>query len=151
MRNVFISGLTISIGALWQNSSHRKIRESLLGSAGVGSCTGLSNWCTFGLANQQAGSYAPDTELELNRFRSFPLRGLIWHLSTQVNDGNIAAYITVFDPRRGKCRRFNPFLVYALVYPSIPSNLITLATLSPWSDFFRMYTCSPFLRKNPLR
>ena len=50
-----------------------------------------------------------------------------------MNDSDIYAYITVFDPSRDKRGRFNPFLVYALVYLSIESNLVTLATLSPWS------------------
>ena len=39
--------------------------ESLLGSSGVVSCPGLINRCIFGLVNQQAGSYAPATDLEL--------------------------------------------------------------------------------------
>ena len=46
---------SIGIGDLKDNSSHRKIREILLGSAGVGRHPGLSNRCTFLLANQQAG------------------------------------------------------------------------------------------------
>ena len=62
------------------------------------------------------------------------------HLSTQVNDGILAAYITVFESRRGKRRRFIPFLVYDLIYPSIASNLVTLATLSPWSDSVYTHT-----------
>ena len=61
IRTVFRSGSTIGIGDLWENSAHRKMTEILLGSAGVGSCPVLSNRCTFGLANQQYGSYAPDT------------------------------------------------------------------------------------------
>ena len=32
-------------------------------------------------------------------------------------------------------------MVYALVYPSIYSKLVTLATLSPWSDYVRTHTC----------
>ena len=60
------------MGALWNNSIHRKIRESPLGSAGVVSCTGLSNRCTFGLVNQQAGSYSPITELEIIRYLPLP-------------------------------------------------------------------------------
>ena len=59
---------------------------------------------------------------------------LVWHLSTQLNDSDLAAYINYFYQRRDKLRRFIPVLVYALVYPSIASNLVTLATLSPWSD-----------------
>ena len=56
---------------------------------------------------------------------------IVWHLSTQVNDGIHSAYINVVDLRRGKRRRFITFLVYTLVYPSIDSNLMTLATPSP--------------------
>ena len=70
------------------------IRENLLGSAGVGSCTGLRNRCTFLLANQKAGKYIYTTELELNRFRTFSLGKLVWHLSKQVNDSDLDAYIT---------------------------------------------------------
>ena len=55
----------------------------------------------------------------------------MWHLSTQVNNGLLAAYMNVFDPRRGNRRCFIPFLLYDMVYPSIASNLVTLATLSP--------------------
>ena len=58
----------------------------------------------------------------------------MWHLSTQVNNGLLAVQINVFDPRRGKSRRFTPFLVYALVYPSIARNLVTLDILIPKSD-----------------
>ena len=54
------------------NYAHRKIRESLLGSAGVGSCPGIIKRCMLGLDNQQAGSYAPVDELELIIFRTFP-------------------------------------------------------------------------------
>ena len=60
---------------------------------------------------------------------------------TKVNDGLLAVYIAIFDPRRGKRRRFITFLVYDMVYPSISSNLLTLANLSPWSDSFCMHTC----------
>ena len=67
-----------------------KIRESLLGSAGVGSGSGLSNRRTFGLANQQAGSYDATTELELIRFRPLPFVELMWNLITQVNGGDLA-------------------------------------------------------------
>ena len=91
MRTVFRSGLTIGIWSLWENSTHRKIRESLLGSAGVGSCPSLRKRCTFGLDIQQAGIYVPNTELELIKFRPFPFRELVWHLSTQVNVCDLAA------------------------------------------------------------
>ena len=52
-----------------------------------------------------------------------------------MNDSDLATYINVFDPRSGKRRRFIPFMFYALVYLIISSNLVTLATLSPWSDY----------------
>ena len=110
-------------------------------------CHGLSNRCKFGLANQQAGKYISATELELNRFRSLPLGDLVWHLITQVKNSDIATYITVFDSRRDKRRLFIPFQVYALVYPIISSNLVTLDTLSPWSDSVCTHTCSPLLSK----
>ena len=58
----------------------------------------------------------------------------MWHLSKQVDDILLADYMTVFDLRSGKCRIFILFLVYALVYPSIASNLLTLDVLSPWYD-----------------
>ena len=134
------SGLTIGIGDLWENSAHRKIRESLLGSAGVGRCPVLSNQCNFGFSNQQARKYITITELELNRSWPFPLGELVWHLISQVNHSDLAAYITVFDPRRDKRRRSIPFMIYALFYPSISSNLVTLNTLSPWSDYVRTHT-----------
>ena len=47
----------------------------------------------------------------------------MWHLITEVNDIILSAYITVFDPMRGKCRLLIPFLDYGLVYPSIANNL----------------------------
>ena len=75
----------------------------------------------------------------------------MWHLRTQVNDGNLSAWITLFDPSRFNSRRFIPFLVYALLYPIIASNLVTLDTLSPWYDSVRTHTCSPFSRKLPLK
>ena len=143
-----MSGLNIGIGALQKNSAHRNIRESLLGSAGVSRCPGLINWCTFGLANQMAGRYTPATELEIIRFWPLPLGEIVWHLRTKVNNSDLAAYISIFDLRRGKRRRFTPFLVYALVYPIIASKLATLTTLSSWSDSIRTYTCYPFL-SNP--
>ena len=79
------------MGALRDNSSHRKIREILLERTGVGSCHGLSNQCTFGLGNQYSGSYAPTTELEIIMFRPFPFREIVWHLRTKVNDSDVAA------------------------------------------------------------
>ena len=94
-------------------------------------CPGLSNRCTFGLANRQAGNFVPITELELNWFHTLPFGELMGHLRTQVNNGILAAYITFFDPSRDKRRCFIPCLVYALVYPSIASSLVTLATLNP--------------------
>ena len=88
---MFMSGLNIGIGALRENSTNRKIRESLLGIAGVGSCPGLSKRCTFVLTNQQAESYAPATELELIRFRPLPFGDLVWNLRTQVKDSDLSA------------------------------------------------------------
>ena len=135
IQNVYWSGLNIGIGFLQENSINRKIRESLLWRAGVGRCPGLSNWCTFWLANKQSGKYIYDNELELNRFQTLPLGELVWHLSIQVKNSDPAAYINVFDPRRDKRRRFITFMVYDLVYLSIASNLVTLDALSPWSDY----------------
>ena len=143
--------LTIGIWSLRENSAHGNIGESLLGSAGVGRCPGWSNRCTFGLANQQAGKYISATKLELNMFRHLPFVELVWHLSTQLNNSDLVAYISVFDPRRGKHRRFVPFLVYTLFYLSIASNLVTLSTLSPWSDSFCTRKWYTFLRKPLLR
>ena len=51
-----------------------------------------------------------------------------------MNNSDLPVYITVFDPSRVKRRRSIPFLVYALVYPGIAIDLVTLATLSPRSD-----------------
>ena len=110
---------------------------------------GLSKRCTFVLANLLYGSFVPATELELNRFGHFPFGGILCNLITQVNNGLLAAYITVFETRRDKRRCFITCLVYALVYPSISSNLVTLATLSPRSDSVCTHTCSPF-SINPL-
>ena len=89
----------------------------------------------LGLVNQQAGSYAPTSELEINRFGNLPFRELMWRLSTQVNGGILAAKINVFDLRMGKRRKFIPFLVYALVYLSIVSKLMKLTALSPWCNY----------------
>ena len=75
----------------------------------------------------------------------------MWHLSTQVNGGILAEYISIFDVRRGKHRRFIILMVYALVYPIISSNLVNLATLSPWSDYVCLPTCYLSLRKPLLR
>ena len=113
----------------------------------MGSFPGLGNQCMFGLAKQQAGSYAPATELDIIRFWNFPFRELVWHLRTQVNNSDLASYISVFDPRRGKLERFIPFLVYVLVYPIIAGNLVTLATLSHWSNSVHTHACCTFLRK----
>ena len=86
IHTIYCSGLAIAIVALRGNYTHRKIRESLLGSSGVRRCPRLINRCTFLLANKQAGKYISATELELNRFRTFSLGELVWHLSTQMND-----------------------------------------------------------------
>ena len=73
------------------------------------------------------------------------------HLSIQVNNSLLVVLITVFDPRRDKRKCFIPVLVYALVYPSIASNLVTFITLSPKSDSVYTHTCYPFSRKPLLR
>ena len=70
----------------------------------------------------------------------FPSRELVWHLSTQANNGLLDAYITDFEPRRGKRRCFITFMVYALVYISIASNLVNLANLSLKSDSVYTHT-----------
>ena len=90
IQTLYWSGLTIGIGALRDYSAHRKIMESVLGSAGVVRCPGWSNRYTFVLDNQQAGKYISATELELNRFCPLPLGDLVWYLSTQVNDSDLA-------------------------------------------------------------
>ena len=105
----------------------------------------------IGLSNRLAGSFAPTTELELNMFWTLPFRELVLNLSTQVNNGLLADWITVFDPMRDKSRCFITCMVYAMVYPSIASNLVTLANLHPWSDSVCTYTCYPFSRKPLLR
>ena len=51
-----------------------------------------------------------------------------------MNGGILASWITVFDTRRVKHRRFIHFLVYALVYLSIASNLVTLSILITWYE-----------------
>ena len=78
-----MNGLTIGIGDLRKKSTHRKIRESLLESAGVGKCPGLSNWCTFELANRLAEICITATELEIIRFWTFPFGELVYLISTQ--------------------------------------------------------------------
>ena len=143
-KNAFSIGLTIGIGSFQESYTHRKIRESLLGSAGVVGFLGISNRCTLLLANHQAGIYAPDNYLVIIRFCPLPFGGIVLHLITQVNDGLLSTYITIFDPRRVKCRRCIPFLFYALVYPVIASNLVNLDNLSPFSDYVYIHTCSPF-------
>ena len=148
---VYCSGLTIGIGSLRENSFHRKIREILLGIAGGGRCLGLSNRCTFWLANKQAGKYISATELDLNNFGPLSLGELMWYLRIKVNYSDLASYTTVFDPRRDKNRWFIPFLFYALVYPNIASNLVNLSTLSPWYHYVCTHTCYPFSRKLLLR
>ena len=64
----------------------------------------------------------------------------MWHLSTQLNDIYLDAYITVVDARGGNHRIFIPFLVYDMVYPIIASNIVTLATLSTWPESVRTHT-----------
>ena len=141
--------MTTGIGPLRENFAHQNIRESLLGSSEVGSCPSLSKLFTYVLANQLCGSYNLTTELDIIRFWNFPFGGLVWHFSTKANDGILYVYVTVFEPRRVKRRQLINFLVYALVYPSIDSNLVNLAILSNWSESFCMHTCYLFSR-NPL-
>ena len=148
-KNRFRGGLNIGIGYLWGSSTHSKMAETVSGISGVGSCTGIIKRCTLGLSNQQTVIYAPATELDIIRFWLFPFRDIMWHLITKVNGGILSVYINVFEPMRGKQRRLTPFLVYALVYPNIASNLVNLYNLSPWSEYLCMHTCSPFYR-NPL-
>ena len=125
--------------------------ETLLGSAGVGSFTGVGKQCAFGFSKQQDGRYALAPELELIIFWPFPFKELMWNLITQVNKDILSDQITVFDPSNGKRRRLILFMVYALVYPSIGSNLVTLDTLSPWYDSICTHTCYNFLSNNLLR
>ena len=68
-----------------------------------------------------------------------------------MNNSDISAYINDFDPKKDKRRHFISFLVYAMVYLSISSNLVTLATLSPWSDSVYMHTWYLFFSKHLLR
>ena len=91
-------------------------------------CPRLSSLCTPGLASQLDGSFASDNELYINRFWPSPFGEFVWNVSTQMNNGILAAWITVFDLRRDKRRCLIPCLVYALLYQSISSNLMTLAT-----------------------
>ena len=65
--------------------------ESLQQSAGVGMRPGLSNRCTLKFSNQLAGKYISATDFEINRFRNLRLGELVWHLSTQLNDSDLAA------------------------------------------------------------
>ena len=123
-----------------RNFRPQEDKASLLGSTGVGRCTSISNWRTFGFATQLDGSVATATDLEINMVRTFFFGGLVWHLGTQVNNSLLDAQITVFDPRWVKRRSFIPFLVYNLVYPNIVSNLVNLDILSPWSDAIRTHT-----------
>ena len=110
-------------------------------------CTCLSNQSTFGSAKQLVRSFAHANEWEISRFWPLPFRELVWNLIIQVNNGMLAAYITVFDPRRDKRRCFIPFLVYARVYPSISSNRVTLDTIISRPESVYMYNSSTLLRK----
>ena len=65
--------------------------------------------------------HLPSSIVEHNALR--PSRELVWHLSTQVNNGFLAVQITVFDPRRGNRRCFIPF---QLTLWSIQVLLVTL-------------------------
>ena len=113
--------------------------------------SGLSNWCTFELTKGSAGRFISCYWVSWIGFGICPSRELVWHLITQVNNGLLAVYITVFDLRRGNRRCIIPFMVYALVYLSIASNLVTLDTLSTKSYSVYTHNCSPFSRKPLLR
>ena len=65
--------------------------------------------------------------------------------------GLLDVYIAVFDPSRGNHWCFIPFLVYALVYSIIASNLVNLDNLGKKSDSVCTLTCYPFSRKPLLR
>ena len=56
-------------------------------------------------------------------------------LSVSVGD-NYSEYQLMHAYRTDNRRCFILCLVFALVYPSIAENLVTLATLRPWSDSF---------------
>ena len=94
------SWLTIRIGALRENSAHRKITKEFLWNVGVSRCPGISNWWKFGLYDQLAGSFTPATELEINRFWTLPFGEFVWHLSTQVNNKFPADYIKTWSSPR---------------------------------------------------
>ena len=68
----------------------------------------LRNRCTFALANGLAGRNISRYWVSLIDFGLRPSRELVWHLSTKANNGLLAVYITVFDPRRGKRRCLTP-------------------------------------------
>ena len=70
---------------------------------------GLINCCKFALANSLAGIFISRYWVSLIGFGLCPFRELVWHLSTQVNIGYLAVYITIFDPKRGKRKCFIPF------------------------------------------
>ena len=70
---------------------------------------GLSNRCTFALANGLAGMFISRYWVSLIGFGLRPFMELVWHLSTQVNICYLAVYITVFERRRGERRCFIPF------------------------------------------
>ena len=68
-----------------------KIRESLLGRAGLVRYNGLRDRCTFLLANQQVEKYISATELDIHRFWPFTLGELVCNIITQVNDSDLSA------------------------------------------------------------
>ena len=112
------------MGALRDNYAHINIRESLLGIAVVGSCPVLSNQCTFGLTNQQSGSYAPANYLEIIRFWPLYFKAIVWNVSTQVKKGDISTYVHVFDLRRGNQRRLVTFVGRHCTSQDIPFDII---------------------------
>ena len=52
---------------------------------------GLSNRCAFAFGQPTGWDLITATELELIMFRPSPLGELMWHLSTQFNDGDLDA------------------------------------------------------------
>ena len=56
---------------------------------------GLSNRCTFALANGLDGRFISRYWVNLIGFSLCPPRDIVWHLSTKVNNSLLVVYITV--------------------------------------------------------
>ena len=54
-------------------------------------CSGIRNRLMLVLAIRLAGSFVPDTDLELNRFWTLTSGKLVCHLGTQINDNFLAS------------------------------------------------------------